>query len=148
MLIADPILTEILQASGWHLGRSVDTSTWVYQLEAAGYEMNLESKLVLSTLGGLTILPVISDLQVYSPSPVRFDPLLLKWSARLRAWEQKLGTVLSPLGECDEDSSLFIGEDGRLYANWDALMECLGNSFEDSLLTLLLANKPGQRLVL
>ncbi|WP_162655956.1 SUKH-3 domain-containing protein [Tuwongella immobilis] len=148
MLIANPTIIEILTASGWSAGRSVDISNWVSQLEDAGYEMNTMSLLVLSSLGGLTIHPDSSDSQVYSPSPIRFDPTLLKWLPRPLPWEYQLGTVLSPLGECYDDSSLLIGNDGRLYANWDSFMECLGENFEDSLCTLLLATKRGTRLKL
>jgi hypothetical protein len=148
MFLADSTIIEVLTASGWSAGRYVDTSSWVGQLEAVGYKMNKFSLLVLSTLGGLTVHPLISDSQVYSPSPIRFDPTLLKWLPRPLPWEHLLGTVLSPLGECYDDSSLYIGDDGRLYANWDALMECLGENFEDSLCTLLLAAKRGTRIKL
>lgn len=146
--IVDPTVLELLRASGWDVDRKVDISEWVAKLEAAGYAMNRESRRVLSSFGGLTVLPATFDRQVYSPSPVRFDPLLLRWLGRPTPWEQKLGTVLSPLGECHEDSSLFIDEAGRLYAQWDALMECEGESFEDSLRTLLLADRRGRRVVL
>lgn len=148
MLLTNPTIIEILTASGWSAGRHVDITSCVVQLEAAGYEMNKMSLLILSSLGGLTIHPHSSESQVYSPSPIRFDPTLLKWLPRLLPWEYQLGTVLSPLGECYDDSSLFIGNDGRLYANWDSLMECLGENFEDSLCTLLLATKRGTRIKL
>jgi hypothetical protein len=148
MLVSDPSVLEALCASGWTQDRQVEIDSWVRELAAAGYEMNASARSVLSSLGGLTIQPIRSESQIYEPLPVRFEPLLLKWLPRPIVWERQLGTILSPLGECYEDSSLFIGDNGRLYANWDSIWECLGHDFEDSLSTLLFARKRGRRIKL
>lgn len=146
MNIRNSELAKALSASGWTQDRDVDIDTWVVALEAAGYVMNRNAREVLRSLGGLTIEPLESEDQVYKPSPIVFDPMRLRWLPRLASWERALGMTLSPLGECYEGSSLYIGEDDRLYANWDALVECLGEDFEDSLATLVLATKRGHRL--
>jgi hypothetical protein len=148
MLVSNPSILEALCGSGWTEDREVEIDTWVRELEAEGYEMNANARTVLSSLGGLTIQPIPSESQVYQPLPVRFEPLLLKWLPRPTAWERELGITLSPLGECYDDSSLFVGDDARLYANWDTILECLGDDFEDSLATLLLAQKRGRRIKL
>jgi hypothetical protein len=148
MLISDPFIIEALRASGWTECRKVDAASWVRELEAVGYSMNLDSLDVLSSLGDLTIMPILSESNVYKPSPIRFNPLLLKWLPRPTTWEAELGVTLSPLGECFEDSSLFIGDDARLYANWDIILERLGDDFQDSLSTLLFAKKRGSRIKL
>jgi hypothetical protein len=148
MLISDPSIFEALRVSGWTEYRQFDAALWLSELETIGYDMNEKSRYVLASLGGLSIQPVLSDSQVYKPSQIRFEPLLLKWLSRPISWERQLGSVLSPLGECYEDSSLFIDDDGRLYASWDTILECLGNDFEDSLSTLLFAKKRGRHIEL
>ncbi len=146
MLISDRLILEALYASGWSDSRRVDITLWIIELEAAGFFMNRCAREVLSSLGGMVIQPVLSETQVYLPSPVAFDPLRLKWGSRPISWEQKLKTTMSPLGECFDDSSLFIDEDCRLYAAWSGILERLGGSFEDSLSTLLFAQKRGERI--
>jgi hypothetical protein len=148
MGISDTSIVEALCASGWTQNRHVEIELWVRELEVAGYAMNNTAREVLSSLGGLTIQPIPSELQIYKPAPIRFDPVSLKYGFRLTPWERQLGTTLSPLGECYGDASLFIDNDGRLYANWDAILECLGVDFEDSLSTLLFAKKRGTRIKL
>ncbi len=144
MLISNRSILEALYASGWAEDRQVEIDSWVRELEAAGYGMNGNAREVLSSLGGLTIQPMPSDSQVYQPLPVRLEPLLLKWLTRPTDWERELGITLSPLGH----SSLFIGDDARLYVSWDAILECLGEDCEDSLSTLLFAKKRGRRIKL
>ena len=88
------------------------------------------------------------DAQAYQPLPVRFDPMLNRWLARPAPWEEQLNITLSPIGECFEDSSLFIDDCGRLYAIWSGMMQHLGDDFEDSLSTLVMADKRGRRVKL
>jgi hypothetical protein len=107
--------------------------------------MNESSKEVLS-FGGLTIQPLISDEHVYCPSPVVFDPLLLRFEGAPNLRGASVGTVLSPLGECWEVASLFIGADYRMYVMWSSFFDRLGDSFEEGLSILVLANKKWERL--
>jgi hypothetical protein len=146
MKISNPDISLALQASGWTDARSIAVDLWVRELEGAGYEMNQRALEVLSSLGGLSVEPVVSDAQVYQPTSIHFDPLRLRWQPRLVPWERELGTSLSPLGEGYDDSSIYIGEDSKLYANWNGLFAVLGEDFEDSLATLLFAKKRGTRL--
>ena len=148
MLITNPNIIEVLGTAGWTTHRQINIDTWIKELEAAGYYINQSARKVWASLGGLTIQPVGSQFQIYKPSSIRFDPTLLKYGFRLVPWEQQLNTTLSPIGECFEDSSLFIDEQTRLYASWDAILERLGVDFEDSLSTLLFANKRGERIKL
>ena len=135
MLITNPNIIEVLGTAGWTTHRQINIDTWIKELEAAGYYINQSARKVWASLGGLTIQPVGSQFQIYKPF-------------RLVPWEQQLNTTLSPIGECFEDSSLFIDEQTRLYASWDAILERLGVDFEDSLSTLLFANKRGERIKL
>lgn len=137
-----------LRISGWHPERAVDIEPWIAQLEKVGYCMNDQSRALLRTLGGLVIEPVLVDERAYLPTATILDPLRLLWLPRQKAWEGFLETSLSPLGEGLGDAALYISDDGRIFASWDRLFECLGCSVEDSLETLLFATKRGTRLTL
>ena len=146
MRIADPKLRDALCLAGWAEEREVDISTWVQEMEKTGYSMNSCSRLVLSSLGGLTIAPIESPEQVYQPTLTFFNPMLLKWGLRPTPVEERLGTVLSPLGECLGDASMFIAEDSSMYAEWSGIWKRLGQDFEDSLATLIFARKRGEQI--
>lgn len=148
LIISDERLAKGLAASGWTADREVDIRPWVEAMESAGFAMNRNAKGLLRSLGGLTIRPVGSRKQIYKPHPVHFDPLRIRWDPPLTARERQLGMTLSPLGECFEDSSLYIGEDDSLYASWDILFERLGATLEGSLAVLIFAEKHGDRLTL
>jgi len=148
MQILDATLRQVLSQSGWSEERQVDISQWVTILEEAGFEMNQPSRDILRSIGGLTVAPALLETRAYQPTVVHFDPLRLQFGFRRTPWEEYLGTTLSPLGECEDDTSIYVGNDGRLYGSWDSLFECCGNDTEDSLKTLLLADKKGTRLTL
>lgn len=146
MLITDVNLCAALEKSGWSPQRKVEVAHWVVQMEGAGFVMNTNARDVLASFGGLVVRPEFKGVRAYMPAVVRFDPALLRHDGRPLRLEQSLGITLSPVGECLHDSAFFIGDDNRLYAGWSGLWMRLGDDFEDSLKTLVLADKMGTRI--
>ena len=141
MPITNLRIIEALRDSAWTPERQVDISVWTNDAGLSKYAWSEFALAVLKSLGGMIIAPKPTDASVYCPAPVIFDPLPLRYGGMNTKWEAKLKTTLSPLGECFECASMFIDERGRLYSHWDVYFDCLGVDFEDSLSTLLFAEK-------
>ncbi|MGV9337440.1 SUKH-3 domain-containing protein [Streptomyces sp. NPDC003688] len=94
-------VAEVLTASGWMPGRSVNTDAWRARFEPSGLVMHDAAASFLAEFGGLTVSvtgPGISCAR----TPFELNPdLALGEEDRFLEWGADIGRHLFPLGELD-----------------------------------------------
>lgn len=100
----------VLRDAGWHVGRQVDTSSWVAALEAAGVVAHDAARAFLAEFGGLAV--DISGPGVNrAREPFELDPLLCSGEEdRFLEWGEEIGKSLFPIGVLDM-GRYFLGID-------------------------------------
>ncbi|MFH9858240.1 SUKH-3 domain-containing protein [Streptomyces sp. NPDC017202] len=134
-----------LVASGWSMGRKVDTGQWVKPLEGEGYRAHPLAEEILAAVGGLSIEPVNRVGPNFSnDEPYNFDPFAAGSGQRGLAEEIEsvLGGDYFPIGEWLSYSSVFVEAEGRVVAAGMGWIWGLGSTFEDSLELAFCANRP------
>lgn len=114
--LVPPDLAIALREVGWDPGRVVETSSWVEQLNNAGWRVTAAGVSVLQSLGGLTILG--ADHQSYTFDPSR---MLRRFS---RGWLddyiQRLNEDVMPVGFMSNGPLLLlVTVSGRLVGGFD-----------------------------
>jgi hypothetical protein len=131
-----------LEAAGWTPSRKVSTERWVCQLTSEGFTMLPEAIALLESFGGLTVRPLRTPAQVYTPETIRFDPILSasgEWD-RVDYWQEQLHTRLSPIADV-AGAMLLLAEDGRAFSSWGSLLWLDGSCFADAMENTLIVGK-------
>lgn len=95
---------------------------------------------------------VKTSADVYSAEVIRFDPAtdVLSEVTRIEFWQELLAQKLTPLGVLyPSDATLLLGENGQVFCEWGNIIGKCGNSFEDTLESVLTfpQRKPLNRMV-
>jgi hypothetical protein len=135
-----PEVLEVLEASGWTVGRRVDTADWRSMFEAVGIVMHDAAEAFLQEFGGLTVSvggPGISRAR----EPFELNPELA-WGEddRFSEWSDSLGRRLFPLGELD-GGRFFLGIDEgseiRIVETWVASFGPMPHALENLILGVM-----------
>ncbi|MFD8735878.1 SUKH-3 domain-containing protein [Streptomyces sp. NPDC059618] len=135
-----PEVLEVLEASGWTVGRRVDTAGWRSRFEAVGLVMHDAAGRFLQEFGGLTVSiggPGINRAR----EPFELDPELA-WGEddRFSEWSESVGRRLFPLGELDH-GRFFLGidEDCEIYLveTWVASFGPMPHALENLILGVM-----------
>lgn len=97
-----------LRNAGWLPGRRVDAlvGPWIAQLESEGFELSEAAKTLLWELGGLRVEQTGRGLDHWL-EPFSFTPLDAVGEVDyVKAWAEKLGTSLFPVGSGRGGASL------------------------------------------
>jgi hypothetical protein len=143
--LLDQVTLGALAASGWSLGRTVDSDQWVKPLESQGYRVHPLAEEVLTKLGGLSVEPVNRvGPNFTNDEPYNFDPFAAGSGQRALAMEVEsvLGGQYFPIGEWLSYSSVFIEAGGRVVAAGMGWIWELGSTFEESLELAVRARRP------
>lgn len=126
-------LQQVLVESGWSPGRSIDIERWVHELTSHGLTMLPQARLILQNFGGLTISPVRTPADAYSPEVIIFDPLHDTEYDRIEYWQDCTGMKLTPLGASPKGTCLMLAENGQIFGGWDRFLFKYGNSFDEAM---------------
>jgi len=136
----DAETSAVLVAAGWTRERQVDVTGWIRSLGSEGYTFSPTAIAAVTNLGGLVVpAPRATDRQSFAPYGFRFDPILMSGEyGRVRRWEERLGTALSPLGEITGPSYLLVSPTGATYSLYHNELHWWGDSLPAALRALLL----------
>ncbi|WP_414079820.1 SUKH-3 domain-containing protein [Streptomyces sp. CL7] len=135
-----PQVLEVLEASGWTVGRRVDTADWRSTFGGAGIVMHDAAEAFVQEFGGLTVSiggPGISRAR----EPFELNPELARGEEdRFCEWSDSLGRRLFPLGELDGGRFfLGIGEGSEicLVETWVASFGPMPHALENVILGVM-----------
>ena len=128
--------SECLSRSGWHPNRTLDTTTFVGSLIAAGFVVHEAAADFLKEFGGLCIKyphAKVADLE----DEMHFDALIVSahiTPAAVNAYAKVLGRKLTPIGEADRGYlTLMMDDEGKVYASYDDFFALVGSSGADAI---------------
>lgn len=123
-----------LREAGWHPGRAVDTGPWEERLKGEGYTVGTAARRFLGEYGGLVVSPPRHGDQKFGSGRIRLDPA---WAFGCRAMsayrEAQLGVELCAVGEWETNFMLFVGTDGRVFADDGLALLLVGDDLEGAL---------------
>ncbi|MGL4420540.1 MAG: SUKH-3 domain-containing protein [Gemmataceae bacterium] len=134
-----------LAAAGWFPGRRVDVSEWHKAVLEEGFEVSPLALELWATFGGLILESPTFKLNKAFPPPVLVDPLETLGS-RCAKREGLAGEVLTPFGECKEQTAIFVTPTGAFYGDYEGTFFCHGAKMPESMEIAVL--NPGMAKVL
>ncbi len=139
-----PVVRATLENAGWHERRVFSFDDWITRLEADSFHVVEPALTWFSTLGGLTITPPAREDASFGSGQFTIDPL---WAAtgessRIHCRETTLGQHLTPIGEWSGEYILLVAADRTVFAETTVEVLWMGDSFEDALTRLILADTP------
>jgi hypothetical protein len=134
-MLSHSTVTSLIDA-GWSPDRRVQINHWVEQLTAEGYTMHDHVKDILEKYGGLVVKPVRgAHASGYIATELDFDPVYAGSGEfdRVDYWQQRLGLLLSPLGEHGDGGLVLLANDGGVFRCRDDHILYMGSTFEEAL---------------
>ncbi|GIJ46673.1 hypothetical protein Val02_35590 [Virgisporangium aliadipatigenens] len=109
----DPKTRRVLEAAGWHSGRTVDLAAWTAELVADGFPpVHTAARRFLGEYGGLAVHDsgpgVTSARDPFSLDPTR----CLGEADRFREWSASAARDIAPIGDLD-GGRYWLGIDER-----------------------------------
>ncbi|MCT4618780.1 MAG: SUKH-3 domain-containing protein [Marinisporobacter sp.] len=134
---------EILEKSGWNIGRKIDISHWIEILTDEGYECFPYAIEVLEELGEIEIRQERNKSHNHYSGDIDFHALNAGSGEvdRLEIFESIAGEKLFPLGMVYEQWFLYVGRSRKIYMGSYTEVYLLGSNIAEFLNNTLITGK-------
>lgn len=127
----------LLQQAGWSENRTVDISEYEKILKSEGYQIYAVVVDFLKRFGGLRLVfphhrvPQHNDEFIIDPSIAAADIYIERVK---EDYSERVGAQLCVIGEAfSRHMTVMMASDGKVYAGYDDLLICVGNSGTDAI---------------
>ena len=136
-------IIRLLQKNGWSENRDCSIEKWTEELEKEGFSSFAIAENILRSFGGLTITPLQGEGCEFFSEIITFDPFSEDSATfeDLKMWEDDFELKLYPLGLTVDGIRILISIDEGIYGATSDMFFRYGNSLQEGLECLFLANK-------